>query len=600
MVTGVVEGASLLVFQRINWANWGHAAHVSSAILWIAPIWDVLLFVLAGVGVVLLGYVAPKLPAIRSAVFLFAFLMFFDWLATAERLTHRSALILALGLGTAVFRVYGKREANFLRFWKASLPWIATALILVWAGIQGAGRIAEKSATGKLPPASAGAPNIAVIVVDTLRADHLSSYGYERVTSPNIARVAEQGVLFENAIAASSWTLPSHASLLSGRFSYEHGATDVKPPSGQTLDSRYPTLAEVLSQHGYRTGAFSANYIYFSRDLGFGRGFIHFEDYFHSIFDSFSRTLYGKLCARFILPREKVRRLIIRLGFPSIDELQPLGNSSWMVRKRASEVNRETLNWIDGDTSKPFFVFMNYFDAHRPYGTPPGYPRKFVRLDTHALWRQEWDSPTPESRTVAYDEGVAYVDDQLGKFFDQLKQRGLDKNTLLIITSDHGDLLGEHGLYAHRNTLYRPLIRVPLVFWQPGHVPAKVRVQTPVSNSSLAATVTDMLGWTDAVFPGPSLTSLWSSRQSVPRWPDPLSELAQFKDESVKFPSHYGAMTSVITPQYHYITHQKFGAELYDWVQDPDEAINLAGTPAGKVVADSLAAQVQNSMAHPR
>src|SRR5256885_6146584 len=170
------------------------------------------------------------------------------------------------------------------------------------------------------------------------------------------------------------------------------------------------------------------------------------------------------------------------MGFLAIDELQPLGNSSWMMRKRASEVNREALNWIDRDSTRPFFVFMNYFDVHRPYTTPPGSPRKFVHLDTHGLWLDQIDSPTPGGRTNAYDECIAYEDHQLQEFLDQLKLRGLSDKTLLVITSDHGDMLGEHGLYSHRNSLYRPLIQVPLIFWAPGRVPSGVRIQTPVSN----------------------------------------------------------------------------------------------------------------------
>jgi len=101
-------------------------------------------------------------------------------------------------------------------------------------------------------------------------------------------------------------------------------------------------------------------------------------------------------------------------------------------------------------------------------------------------------------------------------------------------------------------------------------------------------------------FPGPSLRVLWNDQQLPPTWPDPLSELAQFKWVKKEFPSHYGAMTSLVTPQYHYMVHKQFGTELYDWVRDPTESVNLAKTPAGQAVARTLAAQVQSSMAQPR
>jgi arylsulfatase A-like enzyme len=604
LVAGMVEGAGLLLFQRINWERWGRVTHVSVEIIWISALWDFLLFVLVGLGVVLFARLLPKLPTLRVAIFLFGALMFYDWLALTERLTQYSVLVLALGLATTLVRIFGKYEGRLLRFWKTSLPWVAALFVLAFAGIEGEGWIAEKSALRKLPPAPAGAPNVVVLVVDTLRADHLSTYGYERATSPNIDRIANEGVLFENAIAASSWTLPTHASMLTGRYPYEHGATDVKGPWGKAFDNRYPTLGEALTQHGYRTAAFSANCIYFSRDMGFGRGFIRFEDYFHSTFDRFSRTLYGKELERLILRRDKVRRLIIWLGFPAINELQPQpgSTSTFMVRKRASDVNRQALSWIDGDSTRPFFVFLNYFDTHWPYGTPPGYPRKFVRLDAHALLLdQQISDDSPTNRIAPYDESVAYVDDQIGKLFDDLKQRGIDQRTLVVVTSDHGELLGEHGFHGHQNSLYRPLIQVPLIFWQPGHLPAGVRIKRPISQASLAATITDMLGLTEgAVFPGPSLRILWNAQQIPSTWPDPLSELAQFKYQARTFPSRYGAMASLVTPQYHYMAHEHFGAELYDWVRDPAEAVNLAKTPAGQTVALGLAARVQGSLAQPR
>jgi arylsulfatase A-like enzyme len=600
IIAGLVEAAGLELFQKINWANWGHTAHVSPEIFWIAPIWDVILFAPIGLLLILVGLLVRKLPVIRVSVFLFALLMFYDWLAVPERLVHRSALILALGFATVTLRSFTKHESVVLKFVNKSLPFLVTAVLVLCAGVEAGPWMMEKSAVSKLPPASTGAQNVVVIVVDTLRADHLLAYGYEKPTSPNIAEIAKQGVLFENAISPSSWTLPSHASLLSGRYSYEHGATDVKP-GGVAFDERYPSLAEVFARHGYRTGAFSGNYLYFSSNLGFGRGFIHFEDYFHSAFDGFTRTLYGRELARLFFNREKVRKLLIWLGFPSIDELQPSGPSSWMFRKRASEVNREAFHWIDRDPQRPFFVFMNYFDVHRPYTTPPGYPRKFARLSTHDLYLEEFHPSAPGSRSVAYDECVGYADDQIKSFLDELKRRGLYDRTLLVITSDHGDLFGEHGLYAHRNALYRQLIQVPLIFWQPRRIPAGLRIKTPASAASIASTVSDMLGFSDKEkFPITSLVPLWTSRQPINSWPHPLSELAHLPHESTASPSRYGAMTSLVTPQYHYIFHEKLGAELFDWVRDPEEKTSLLKTREGKIAEAALADEIKVTMSAPQ
>lgn len=604
VVTGFVEAVCLLFFQRVNWASWGEVEHVSLPIFWISPTLDVILFLLIAIVLALIARIAPKLPMARAAVFIFAALMFYDWLATPERLLHRSALILALGLATAFFRVFRKYEDSFLGFSIPATKRFLAVIVVAWAGISGVTRLTEKITTDTLPSAQGGAPNVVVIVVDTLRADHLSAYGYARPTSPNIDRVAQQGVLFENAISASSWTLPSHASMLTGRYVYEHGAADVKSPPGSTLDGRYPTLAESFAHHGYRTGAFSANYLYFSNDLGFGRGFLHFEDYFHSALDDFSRTLYGRECTRIILSRDRVRRLLIHLGFPSIDELQPVSKTSWMVRKRASEVNREALAWIDRNHTRPFFVFMNYFDVHRPYSTPPGYPRRFIHLSGHQEYLSETAGTVaaePKEKGDFCDESIAYTDDQIGHFFEELKRRGLDHNTLVVITSDHGDMLGEHGLFGHRNALYLPLIHVPLIFWQPGRIPAGVRVQRPVSNIALAATLTDQLGMPEvSQYPGPSLKPSWTEAQAQPQWPNPLSEIARFKDEGPKAPTHFGSMTSLVTPQYHFISHQTQGIQLYDWAKDPGENSNLTASPAGEAVANTLADEVHARTSHPR
>ena len=600
IVAGLVEAAGLELFQKINWANWGHTAHVSAKIFWVAPFWDVVLFAPLALLLFALARFASRLPIVQAAVFVFGLMTFYDWLAVPERLVHRSAVILATGIAVVVLRAFKKHETRLLGFAKFTVPWLAAAVLVVYAGVEGGTRLRERIAEKNLPQAKAGSLNVVVIVVDTLRADHVSAYGYQRTTSPNIDQIAAQGVLFENAISTSSWTLPSHASLLSGRYPYEHGVADVKY-WGAAFENRYPSLAEVLAQHGYRTGAFSGNYLYFSSNLGFGRGFIRFEDYFHSTFDGFTRTLYGRELARTVFNHEKVRRLLIKIGFPAIDELQPTSKSSWMFRKRASEVNREALNWIDRDSGRPFFVFMNYFDVHRLYTTPPNYPRKFVHLNTHGLYLDQLDSGTPESRALAYDECVGYVDDQLQNFLGELKNRGLSDRTLLVITSDHGDLMGEHGLWAHRNALYRPLIQVPLIVWLPGRVPSAVRVKTPVSNASVASTILDSLGLNEqSKFPSPSLVPLWTGQPSTGTWPHPISELAHLPNESAKAPSRYGALTSLVTPQYHYITHEKFGVEIFDWVHDPDEKTNVAKTPSGQTAEAALGDEIRARVAHPQ
>ena len=184
---------------------------------------------------------------------------------------------------------------------------MVAAWVLAFAGIQGGKWLQERNAVAHLPTAAAGAPNVLVIVVDTLRADHVSSYGYARPTTPNFDRMAQQGVLFDNAISPCSWSLPSHVSLLTGLYQFEHGIGNVQPEPwlgwGRKAWAASPLWERRWSNRGYRTGAFSANRTYFSASLGFGRGFHHFEDYFHSPSDMFVRTLYGREFARIYLKR---------------------------------------------------------------------------------------------------------------------------------------------------------------------------------------------------------------------------------------------------------------------------------------------------------
>jgi arylsulfatase A-like enzyme len=431
-----------------------------------------------------------------------------------------------------------------------------------------------------------------------LRADHVSSYGYHRPTTPNLDRLAQQGVRFENAISPCSWSLPSHVSLVTGLYQFEHGIGSVQPEPwlgwGNKGMGGFPTLGEALELRGYRTGAFSANRTYFSRDLGFGRGFVHFEDYFHSASDAFVRTLYGREFARIYLKRSEhslVKRTLRRLGFNSLVDQDAEGSGSYGgafgVRKRADVVNQEVVDWIDHDRQRPFFAFLNYFDVHDPYGGPRAYSKPSWPLQTEV---------------DAYDNGVKYVDDYIGQLMEKLGRRGLADNTLVIVTSDHGEALGQHHLRTHGKALYWEQIHVPLVFWYPGHVPAGATVTTPVTNAAIASTIMDLLG-AQKTFPSSSLNALWQTG-GVPNWPDPLSELARNaisdkEDQAAKVlvpTSSTGAMKTLVTTRWQLITHETMGDQLYDWVADPAESNNFAATPQGQDTVGEVKARMADVM----
>ncbi len=575
LVTGLVEGLLLFGLHRSGWLTWrlqNRAYGIET--LWIAPLVDLTLFGLAGLLFALLGYPLQRWPVGKIFRFIFSFLCVFDWLFLIlfGKISLVAILVLAVGLGVQGFNYLSKREDLVLkRLQHGGLLWLAGLTVTLFIAVQGGGWIRENMNTANLPAGQADAPNVIVIVVDTLRADHLSSHGYERDTSPFMDSLADAGVRFENAISPSSWTQPSHASMLTGRYTYEHQAET------QPLDDTFPTIGEAMQAQGYRTGAFSANTLFFTRRQGFGRGFLHFEDNYQSVPDSFlNSSLYG-----FIFDFYGLRKALKYEGVP--------------MRRYASDINRSTLNWIDKDRDKPFFAFMNYFDVHDPYTPPEPYRSRYASVPNpggliNGFMERYSPSLTAEqiqTEIDAYDGSISYVDDQLKNFFSELEQRGLLENTIVIITSDHGESLGEHGLLQHSASLYLDEIHVPLIVWGAG-VPAAKVIDTPVTLTALPATILALIDSNDNPFPGPSLSLLMSEETVSADWPDPISELAQMVGAAEINPSTHGALKSVVGAELQYIVHEQFGEELYNWRTNPQETNNLINEASTRTAADAL------------
>ncbi|MBI3661468.1 MAG: sulfatase [Acidobacteria bacterium] len=578
IVTGLVEGTAFTALQKFEWLTWNiNLDAVTYEIIWISQVFDLALFGAAGIGLAIAARLLPRVPMLRIGVFLFGFAMFLDWLLLSGRIATIGAATLAAGLAAALVRWFENHREAALGFWRGSLPWAFGIVLLALAGIEGNEWLRERRALASLPPAAPDAPNVLVIVVDTLRADHLSTYGYPRPTSPNFDRLAREGTLFERAFSTSSWTLPSHASLLTGRYPHEHGA------ERESYDGRFPSIAGVLQARGYRTAAVSANLIFFTEKRGFGEGFIRFDDFFHSVADRAVRTVYGRKLHRWVMHK--------------------LGNQDLPARRWADSVNRAALGWIDLDPKKPFFAFLNYMDTHDPYLPPQPYRSRFSKLTNPGGRINEFEgqrSPqlTPEqlqSEIDAYDGAISYVDEQIGRLLGELDRRGLKENTIVIFTSDHGESFGEHGIFTHSTALYRQLIHVPLIVRWPGRVPAGMRIAVPVSNGGLPATLVEILGMEPAAtFAGRSLVTLWKNPGTYPDWPDPLAEIAQLPFPSMKkFPIYQGGIKSLVGREWQYIEHEKFGAELYRWENDPGQVNDVAKTPQGQAVAAEFAARMK-------
>ena len=299
------------------------------------------------------------------------------------------------------------------------------------------------------PEAPETRPNVLLICLDTLRADHLGAYGYHRDTSPNIDAFARDTVRFEYAIAPSSWTLPSHASLFSGLQPDEHGAVyklGVIPPGVEML-------AEVARRYGYETGALTENG-YVSARHGFAQGY-----------ESYVSELHVDAAATF--DRARV----------------------WLSQRRAD----------------PFFLFVHTYQIHAPYDPPEAYAERFITSDDANAVRRfmpaydntVFDLSEPERRHAEdlYDGEIAYTDDLLGAFLRDFRRSGHWDNTLIMLFSDHGEEFWEHDGYGHAITLYEESIRVPLIVKPAGVASRPGVVDTPVSLTDIYATVADCMGW---------------------------------------------------------------------------------------------------------
>jgi arylsulfatase A-like enzyme len=557
LISGLLEGLVHMGLQRL-----GVLDNSWYPIIWIAASFNAL--IVGGAGLLAAAVVSsrPHNPVLRwMAVFSLFFLAMGPVLALALKewiYTYAIALLL-VGMSVALTRwQLGQSTWTFAS--SGVLRWTAAAALIAFALIEGGSRIQEKRATDRLAPADPSSPDVLLIIVDTLRADHLSSYGYGRKTSPAIDGLASGGVLFENSFATSSYTLPSHVSILTGQFPRQHkvewdNSHHWPPPL-------MPTFAELMYAKGYRTGAFSANTFYFTREHGFGRGYLHFEDFFHSLPDMWWRTAYGAIATRL------VRR---RLGWEDLP-----------ARKRADTVSRSAADWIAGDSDHPFFVTLNYMDTHDPYLPPEPYRSRFAtRPDPGGLINAKWHIPRSlsaedlQSEQDAYDGAIAFVDDEVGRLLSDIRGMRRSRSLLVIVTSDHGEEFGEHGGFLHQRHLYREVIHVPLIMWGPGVIPSGKRVSQPVSNASIPATVLDVIGAAQA-FPSASLQPLWNGMAES--FSAALSELKHMpwafpRDAQIRL----GSMRSLVSPALHYIERDGAGPELFEWVTDPREANNVVG-----------------------
>lgn len=414
-------------------------------------------------------------------------------------------------------------------------------------------------------------PNILWIVMDTARADHLSCYGYNRKTTPNIDRIASEGVLFENAISAAPWTLPSHASMFTGMFPSRHGADG----EHVYLADEFLTIAEVLSSHGYRTFGYSNN---------------HFLYPYHNLTQGFGTLEVTEWGRKF--RKELADSLLInaaRLQVPGLVGTSDAG---------AHRTNRMVEKWITDshNSNTSFFIFINYMEVHSPYGDTP-YSGHFLGSTNRKEAGRANQNPYPyisgkvemsdrdfEMLRALYDGDMLYLDYRMNQLFDHLRQLGIMDDTVLIITSDHGENFGEHRLLGHVLCVYDTLLHIPLIIRYPKLFPPKLRIQEQVQTVDILPTILDIVGIDRSEaqdIQGHSLLQAQNEQHGSPftvaEIGTPLYFLHDLIAESIKFDTSGSIrrLKTIRTDEFKYIWSSDGRDELYNIREDPGELNNL-------------------------
>lgn len=355
---------------------------------------------------------------------------------------------------------------------------LALASLLV-ALISFAPLILTESSSENIPVPAARAKrafNIVLVTIDTLRARQLGCYGYPRPTTPVIDRLAKEGIRFTNAHTEITQTDPSHATMFTGLHATNHGLTR----NGWSLREENVTLAERLQAAGYRTfAAISVQHL--SSHFGFMQGMETYHN--SSLWDRFflySRSKHSFFSIPILLRSDAITMLI---GKPIVP-----------IYRRADGATDDFLRWLENqDGSAPFFAWLHYFDPHAPYEPLAEWERRFIGLPLALPEGVDWDDGA-KLRFDRYDAEIAFTDAQVGRVVEALAARGFDDRTLIVVTSDHGESLGEHAHRGHNGKAYDEILKVPWIMRLPGQIPDGVTVEDPISLVDMTPTLLAFVG----------------------------------------------------------------------------------------------------------
>jgi len=418
--------------------------------------------------------------------------------------------------------------------------------------------------TPEQPPPRVASPNIVLIVMDTVRADHLSAYGYARNTTPHLAQFAKTATLYARAYAPANMTLPSHASLFTGLYASEHTAhNDEGWALGRPLPARALTAAEILAARGYATACIAANG-YLGEGFGLDQGFQHLDV-------RAPWMAYG-MASEFYL-RSRVAAIA--------SHVIELPRRTRHLARGGEEISELAIAYLERTTARrrPFFLVLNYLDAHHPYFPPAPYDTMFpghdatqpVELQERLIAAFNQGSPkiTPRERAhliSQYDGSLAFEDREVARVIDKLRERGVYDRTLIIELSDHGECFGEHNVITHGLANYDPETHVPLIVKNPGQINGVV-IAAPVS-----------------------LLDVWPLLTSMQRPPSAIiTESFPMRGPGATLPSRRPG-TAKIEGTLKTIVNIDGSVESYDLAVDPDETRNLAPSADSQRMAAEIAA----------
>ncbi|MHC4746895.1 MAG: sulfatase family protein [Planctomycetota bacterium] len=376
-------------------------------------------------------------------------------------------------------------------------------------------------------------PNVLFISIDTLRRDHCSLYGYKLNTTPNLRAFAGQSAIFDLAYSPTATTAPSHATMFTSLYPITHRLIK----NGLKLSPKYKTLAEILKMHQYQTAAVVSSFVLDTK-FGFAKGFDHYDD------------------GDFEKPKSTAK--------PQVWEGHVVTGG---FDRRADHTSQKVVKWLRTrrNPNKSFFLFVHYFDPHSPYHPPEPFYSRFAPKKKSANFI--------EKSIARYDAEIAFTDYEIGRILQTLKAIGVEQNTIVVITSDHGEGLMEHGHMEHGIHIYEEAVRVPLLFRWPNHIPKAKLFNAPVELLSIAPTILDLVGISlqDPPFQGYNLTP--ALRNNVPLDKNRPVYLHR---------RHYEGR------RYHniWVTGEKFGIRVDDWKyiegkeENTKELFNLKKDPA--------------------